>query len=217
MSPIDGPRLAPRSGGRPDALVVLLHGYGADGRDLIDIGEAWGTLLPRAAFVAPHAPEPCAEAPVGRQWFPLTFRDPHELTRGVAHAAPGLVRVIDEELARLGLPWSRLGLMGFSQGCMMALEIATQGPQAPAGVVGYSGLWVHAEAREPVPLRHAPPILLWHGGQDQVIPPQALLASAGGLAASGAAVEWHLSPDLGHGIDEAGLAAGGEFLARLLG
>ncbi|MCP5910277.1 hypothetical protein NL326_27115, partial [Klebsiella pneumoniae] len=81
MALLDGPRLAPRSGAA-DALVVLLHGYGADGRDLIDIGAAFANLLPGAAFVAPHAPEPCAEEPVGRQWFPLTFRDPHELARG---------------------------------------------------------------------------------------------------------------------------------------
>ena len=84
---LDGPRLEPRA---PPArqLVVFLHGYGADGNDLIEIGRAWQNLLPQAAFVSPHAPEPCAQAPVGRQWFPLTFRDPNERWTGVNQAAP---------------------------------------------------------------------------------------------------------------------------------
>src|SRR5262245_17574954 len=77
MAELDGPRLEPRSGPARQ-LVVFLHGYGADGNDLIDIGRAWQGLLPNAAFVSPHAPEPCGQAPVGRQWFPLTFRDPNE-------------------------------------------------------------------------------------------------------------------------------------------
>ena len=77
MAELDGPRLEPRSGPARQ-LVVFLHGYGADGNDLIDIGRAWQGLLPHAAFVSPHAPEPCGQAPVGRQWFPLTFRDPDE-------------------------------------------------------------------------------------------------------------------------------------------
>ena len=141
MALLDGPRLAPRSG-TADALVVLLHGYGADGRDLIDIGAAFADLLPGAQFVAPHAPEPCAEAPVGRQWFPLTFRDPHELARGTEAAWPPLRGFLDRELTALGLPASRLALLGFSQGAMMALHAATvPGGARPAAVVGCSGLW----------------------------------------------------------------------------
>jgi phospholipase/carboxylesterase len=86
---LDGPRLEP-PGGQAKRLVVFLHGYGADGKDLIDIGRAWQGLLPDTAFVSPHAPEPCGQAPVGRQWFSLTFRDPDERWRGVNKAAPGL-------------------------------------------------------------------------------------------------------------------------------
>ena len=86
---LDGPRLEPRIG-QARRLVVFLHGYGADGNDLIDIGRAWQTLLPDTAFVSPHAPEPCGQAPVGRQWFPLTFRTPNERWDGVNKAAPGL-------------------------------------------------------------------------------------------------------------------------------
>src|SRR5258708_26529375 len=97
MAALDGPRLEPR-GGEARRLVVLLHGYGADGNDLIDIGRAWQQLLPDAAFASPHAPEPCAQAPVGRQWFSLTMREPNERWIGVNKAAPVLQRFLDAEL-----------------------------------------------------------------------------------------------------------------------
>lgn len=217
---LDGPRLPPQAGGAPDSLVVLLHGYGADGRDLIDLGEAWGDLLPRTAFVSPHAPEPCGGAPMGRQWFDLTFRDPHELSRGTDAAAPLLRRFLEAELARLALPPRRLALVGFSQGAMMALKIATWWPERLAAVVAYSGLWAEvsggARAGDAPPVTTAPPILLVHGSVDEVVPAQALFASAYGLAGAGVPVEWHLSMGMGHGIDETGLRYGGAFLADAL-
>jgi phospholipase/carboxylesterase len=99
---ITGPRLAPTSG-TAKQLVVFLHGYGADGDDLIEIGRQWQRWLPDAAFVAPHAPELLPGQPAGRQWFALTFRDPHERWRGVNHAAPGLEAFLEAELTRLQL------------------------------------------------------------------------------------------------------------------
>ncbi len=119
---LDGPRLAPKSGAAQQ-LVVFLHGYGADGNDLIEIGRAWQQYLPQAAFVSPHAPEPCSQAPVGRQWFPLTFRDPNERWVGVNKEAPVLERFLDAELERHKLPASALALVGFSQGTLMALLV----------------------------------------------------------------------------------------------
>src|SRR5207237_6445843 len=97
---LDGPRLEPRAGGAARQLVVFLHGYGADGNDLIEVGRAWQGLLPAAAFVSPHAPRPCGQAPVGREWFPLTFRNPEERWTGVNQAAPVLEKFIDTELKR---------------------------------------------------------------------------------------------------------------------
>jgi phospholipase/carboxylesterase len=214
---LDGPRLAPRSGSARQ-LIVLLHGYGADGNDLIELGSVWRQVVPQAAFVSPHAPEPCGQAPVGRQWFPLTFRDPNERWVGVKHARPLLERFIDAELTRLGLPPSALALVGFSQGTMMASHIGLRRPVAPAAIVGYSGLLVvppdgdlDAFAAE---IRARPPVLLVHGDQDDLIPPQALFQAAQGLAALDVPVEWHMSAGVGHGIDPEGLRHGGEFLAR---
>ena len=103
MAELDGPRIEPRSG-KARQLVVFLHGYGADGNDLIDIGRAWQGLLPDAAFVSPHAPRPCGQAPSGREWFPLTFRDPNERWAGVNAAAPALNGFLDAELQRRQLP-----------------------------------------------------------------------------------------------------------------
>ncbi len=214
---LDGPRLAPRSG-TPQQLVVFLHGYGADGNDLIDIGRAWQQYLPHAAFVSPHAPEPCEQAPVGRQWFPLTFRDPNERWIGVNKAAPMLERFLDAELKRHKLPPSALTLVGFSQGTMMALHMGLRRAVSPAAIVGYSGLLVvpedvNAEAFA-AEIKSRPPVLLVHGDRDDLIPPQALFRATQGLAALGIAVEWHLSAGIGHGIDAEGLRHGGEFLAR---
>ncbi|MEH3148011.1 MAG: prolyl oligopeptidase family serine peptidase [Methylobacterium frigidaeris] len=215
-----GPRLPPRSGRAPRQLVVLLHGFGADGNDLIDLGAAWSELLPDAAFVSPHAPEPCIQG-FGRQWFPLTFRDPHERWRGVTRAGPGLDAFLDAELAAHGLDESRLALVGFSQGCMMALHVGLRRERRLAAVVGLSGLVVVEEGRGPDALkagiRAVPPVLLVHGDQDEVIPVGALFLSADLLAAAGVPVEWHLSAGTGHGIDEGALHHAGHFLARRLG
>jgi phospholipase/carboxylesterase len=214
---IDGPRIAPRSGAAKQ-LVVFLHGFGADGNDLISLGREWQALLPDAAFVSPNAPEPCAGAPMGRQWFGLTFRDPDERWRGVQRARPVLDQFLDAELARHNLPPSALALVGFSQGTMMALHTGLR-RQALAAIVGYSGVLVTpnneaavASANEEIKVR--PPVLLVHGDRDEVIPAQALLLSAQGLGAAGVPVEWHLSQGIGHGIDGDGLRYGGAFLQK---
>ena len=217
---LDGPRLEPRSG-PAKRLVVFLHGYGADGNDLIEIGRAWQPLLPDTAFVSPHAPEPCGQAPVGRQWFPLTFRDPDERWTGVNKAAPGLEKFLEQELARRQLPPSALALVGFSQGTMMALHAGLRRAVAPAAIVGYSGIFVLANNAAPdtiaADIRARPPVLLVHGDMDDLIPVQALFHAAQSLAAIEVPTEWHISRGVGHGIDSEGLRHGGEFLARRFG
>jgi phospholipase/carboxylesterase len=122
---LDGPRLPPASGGPAKQLVVFLHGYGADGNDLIGLGREWSRLLPHATFVSPNAPQPCGMAPIGRQWFNLTFRDPGEMTRGVAQAGPVLDAFLSAELGRLRLPSSVLGLVGFRQGTVVGLAVGS--------------------------------------------------------------------------------------------
>ena len=216
MRHLDGPRLAPLSDGPATSLVVFLHGYGADGNDLIDIGRMWAPALPDTAFVSPHAPDPCAEAPVGRQWFPLARADPQLLRAGVLSAAPALDAFLDAELAARGLGDERVALVGFSQGAMMALHVGPRRAGRIAGIVGYSGLLAGPEYL-PAELRHKPPVLLVHGEADPVIPVLALHAAAGALGEADFPVEWHVRPGLQHGIDQEGLMLGADFLRRVLG
>lgn len=214
---LTGPRLAPARGSARH-LVVFLHGYGADGNDLIEIGRAWAELLPQAAFVSPHAPRPCGQMPSMREWFPLTFRNPTERWDGVNMAAPGIDAFLDAELARHSLPPSALALVGFSQGTMMALHVGLRRAVSPAAIVGYSGMLVlkgdtDIESYKPQVRAH-PPILLVHGDRDELIPVDALFHSTQALAALEIPVEWHIAGGFAHEIDREGLRHGGEFLAR---
>lgn len=208
---LSGPRLPPARG-KATHLVVLLHGYGADGNDLIGLAPHWQRDLPTAAFAAPNAPEPCAGAPTGYQWFAISRMNPAEMVRGVESAASLVNNFLDAELARLELPPDRLALVGFSQGTMMSLHVGLSRSVKPAAIIGYSGMLPGAETISGLP-PDTPPILLAHGDADPMIPADAMFASAAALGRAGATVQWHLSLGLGHGIDPIGLAMGGDFLA----
>lgn len=215
MPTLDGPRRQPR-GRQPDALVVLIHGYGANGDDLIALADAMAPVLPGAAFAAPDAPDVLPHAGfAGRQWFPLTLRDPTEYWRGVTVAGPLLDAFLDAELSRLALPPQRLALVGFSQGTMMALHLAPRRKVGPACVVGYSGLIAGPESLAGEITSH-PPVMLIHGEDDEVIPVAALHLAREALAAAGMSIEWHQVPGLGHGIDDTGLNLAAAFLAEHL-
>jgi len=202
---LSGPTLAPARGPATH-LVVLVHGYGADGQDLLGLANHWQGLLPTVAFAAPNAPTRVPGSP-GYQWFPISRIDPHEMQKGVDVAGPQLDEYLDGELARLGLPPENLALAGFSQGTMLSLHVGLRRKVRPAAIVGFSGLLAGLP-----PPGEIPPVLLTHGDSDQVIPPQAMFLAATQLGAAGARVQWHLAHGMGHGIDPEGLAIAGEFL-----
>jgi phospholipase/carboxylesterase len=207
---LSGPRLPPARGSATH-LVVLCHGYGADGNDLIGLAPYWQRLLPTAAFVAPNAPERCPGSP-GYQWFPISKLDPGEMQRGISQAGAALDAYLDAELARYELSADRMALVGFSQGTMMSLHVGLSRAAKPAAIIGFSGMFAAAESPPPLGA-DTPPILLVHGDADPMIPVDALFVSAGALGYAGATVQWHISSGVGHSIDEQGLAIGGNFLA----
>jgi phospholipase/carboxylesterase len=220
---LDGPRI-PAAAGRTSQLVVFLHGYGADGNDLIELGRQWRVLMPEAAFVAPNASERSPAAPMGRQWFALSNRPPDdpsggdERWTGAVKARGAIDAFLDAELKRLSLDDSKLALVGFSQGAMMALHVGLRRPGAPAAILGYSGLLIGPERLSEATARDArgapPPVLLIHGEQDPLIPFDAMFMAAEALAGASIPTQWHLSLGIAHGIDAEGLRQGGLFLGR---
>jgi phospholipase/carboxylesterase len=214
---IDGPRVSPPAGTEVRSLVILLHGYGSNGADLISLAPHWRAALPATAFIAPNAPERCPGAPGGYQWWGLAGPGAtSSRAEGAARAAPVLDAFIDQELARHGLSEAQLALVGFSQGTMMALQVGPRRRRQIAGIVGYSGMLADpAGLADPEITK--PPILLIHGDADPMIPIAAFHLALAALEENGFAVESHLSRGLGHSIDMAGLQLGGAFLARVLG
>lgn len=211
---LDGPRFGPASGGKASQLIVLLHGVGADGQDLIGLAPHLAQSLPDAAFVSPNAPFPCDMAPFGYQWFSLQDRSPASILAGVQATAPILNDFIDAELESHGLTPAQLGLIGFSQGTMMSLYITPRRREAVAGVVGISGRLIAPELLESE-IKSRPPIMLIHGDADQVVPFESLALAEEGLSAAGVSVETIVCQNLGHGIDEFGMkGAAGFFKAR---
>lgn len=213
---LSGPSLPPASGGTAKSLVILLHGVGADGDDLIGLAPYFARVLPDAHFVAPNAPERCEFSPFGYQWFSIQTPEPARRLAGIRRAAALLDRFIDDELARAGLAEDRLALVGFSQGTMMSLFVAPRRAHGVAGVLGYSGRLDSPEVLASE-VRSRPPVTLVHGTEDELLPVRLMTEAATGLRAVGLAVETHERPGLGHGIDPEGVAIGTAFLARVLG
>lgn len=219
QTPLDGPRLEALSG-KAESLVILLHGYGANGEDLIDLGRQWAPNLPHTAFVAANAPEPCPIAPSGLQWFPLThnpggMRSAEEYWDGVCHSEKVLHAFIDRELERYGLDERACALVGFSQGTMMALHVGLRRAVPLAGIVAYSGVLAGAEKLEAT-IKTRPPVLLVHGAMDPVIPVEALALAKAALRRVDIDPEWHIVEGLGHGIDPLGFQLGHNFLHQVL-
>lgn len=213
MAELDGPRWGPKSGGAAKQLVVLCHGLGADGFDLIDLGPGWADALPDAAFAAPHAPFPCDMAPMGRQWFSVADRTPARMAQGVRAAAQALDSFVDAELARLALPVDAYALMGFSQGAMTALFAGLRRDAGPRAILAFSGGLIAPETLA-AELRNHAPVLLVHGEDDDVVPISRSRDAEHALRAAGVPVETLWCPGLPHGIDAAGISLGALALQR---
>jgi phospholipase/carboxylesterase len=208
---LSGPMLAPLSG-PPKQLMVILHGYGADGADLIGLGREWRALFPDMLFVAPNAPTVCARNPSGYEWFPLSDRPAEDFRQGGADLARlVIVGFLADLWAQTGLTAADTILCGFSQGAMMALNVATSIPEQVRAVVAFSGAFIPSAAFE-AGEGAKPPIALIHGDMDGVVPVGLSRDAATLLAARGFDVGLHISPGAGHGIAPDGLAFATSFL-----
>ncbi len=213
---LNGPRLAPLSGSKPNALVILIHGYGSNGDDLIALGRLIQPALPHAAFVAPDAPSQIPRMASAHQWWPIETFSMAERAAGASAAAPVLDAFITHELEQAGLPSERLLLIGFSQGTMMALHVGLRRPEPVAGIVGISGMLVAPEQLQ-AEIRSRPPVLLIHGTDDDVVPFGSMDLASTALTSAGVPVETYASPGVGHSVDQDGLAAATAFAVRALG
>jgi len=209
--PLTGPRIDPAHGGRAEKLVVILHGLGANGNDLLGIGHLWGRTMPGAAFLAYDAPDPCAGVPMGRQWFDLYERDPSRTIEQLRAVSRTLFDSLDAELARLGLEDDDLAITGFSQGAMLALFAGLRRPKSPAALVGYSGALLVPEVLA-LDITVRPPVLLVHGEADTVVPAKATRDAEESLRDCGVTVHAQVTPGLDHTIDQQGIDIAASFL-----
>jgi phospholipase/carboxylesterase len=200
--------------GEARALIVFLHGYGADGGDLLGLADALSPHLPNAAFVAPDAPERCVGGGFGYQWFPIPWLDGSSQAAaeaGMAASVQDLNAFLDARLAEEGLAPDRLALVGFSQGAMMSLHVAPRRDAAVAGVVAISGRLLQPELLA-MEARVKPPVLLIHGDQDQVVPFGDMARAGDALVAAGFQTFGHVMQGTGHGIAPDGLGIALRFL-----
>ncbi len=200
------------------ALVVFLHGYGADGADLLGLADVLAPHLPGVAFLAPDAPEPCQGGGFGCQWFPIPWLDgssPEAAEAGLRAAARDLNGFLDARLAEEGLTPDRLVLVGFSQGAMLSLEVAPRRPEAVAGVVAISGRMLRPEALAAEAVVK-PPVLLIHGDQDPVVPFADMAKAGDALVAAGFRTWGHVMKGTGHGIAPDGLGVALQFIRERL-
>ena len=204
--------------GRARSLVVFLHGYGANGADLLDIGDVLAPHLPDTAFAAPDAADRVPGAPSGYQWFPIPRFDGSTeaaAEAGLVKAAADVSDFLDQRLAHEKLGPEALAIVGFSQGAMMSLHVAPRRPVPMAAVVAISGRLIAPERLSAETLSR-PPVLVMHGDRDEVVPFEEMSAAADALAAAGFDTYGHVMKGMGHGISQDGLASMLGFLKRYL-
>lgn len=212
-------RKAARSG-QPGAMVIFLHGYGADGADLLGLADPLAPHLPNTVFLAPDAPEPCRNNPFGRQWFPIPWLDGSseaEAQAGLAQSVGDLNAFFDARLAEEGMRPDQLAVVGFSQGTMMALHVLPRRAEPVAGIVAFSGRLLVPERLAAEALSN-PPVLLVHGDQDPMVPFADMGVAGRALAEAGFETYGHVMKGTGHGIAPDGLSVALSFLKdRLTG
>ena len=210
---LSGPSFGPAAGGVPENLVILLHGYGANGDDLIGLAPPLSQALPNTEFLSPNAPYPCEGNPFGGlQWFEVWQAEGVDRLAEVRNGAAIVNQFIDQELAKRNLADDKLILCGFSQGTMLSLHIALRREKPCAGVLGFSGRLESPEIlADEITVR--PPVMLIHGEEDPMLSIDLMDKAAAVMTENGVTVECYRRPGLGHGIDADGMRLGAGFMS----
>lgn len=216
MTKLSGPMLPPASGGAPKQAVVLLHGYGSDGNDLIGLAPHWQPILPDAVFISPNGPTPCRQFAFGFQWFDISLDGDRLAKRqeGVVQARPILLEFLHDLWSQSGIAPEQTVLAGFSQGAMMALHTGLSLETPLMGIIAFSGAFLPPDGFGTKPYAKSP-VCLVHGDMDDVVDPEHSADADVALRLAGYDVSYHVSRGVAHGIAPDGLAFAGDFLARL--
>lgn len=213
---LSGPEKSPESGNKAKQLVILLHGLGADGNDLFGLVPYFAKSLPDAHFVSLDAPFPCDMAPYGKQWFSLQVREEENMLAGIKHIAPSLDEYIERKCTELDLSYTDVALIGFSQGTMLSLYTGLRQENKLAGILAYSGALIAPQLLKDE-TKSFPEVCLIHGEADEVVPFIAFTEAKSALEKAGIPLQAYSSPELGHGIDPAGVEIGNRFLRSAFG
>ena len=213
---LSGPEAAPASGGPAKQLIIFVHGYGANGEDLISLSRYYAQVAPDAVFISPDAPYRCDGAPMGFQWYDVWMKNPAERLAAIRSTGEIFDNFVTGQLARHGLSEDKLVLIGFSQGTMMSLFTAPRRENAIAGIVGYSGRMESADTLK-AEIRSKPPVVMVHGDSDELLAVSEMETAAATLRDCGVEIDTHIRPGLGHGIDEEGIRVGLAFVQKVLG
>ena len=213
---LSGPVFEPASKQPASSIVLLLHGYGANGEDLIGLAPPLSQALPDTVFLSPNAPFPCEGNPIGGfQWFDVWQNEGKDRIKAVRHAAEIVKAYITAELEKRDLDLSRMVFLGFSQGTMLSLHLGLRLENPCGGIVGYSGRLEASELLEKE-IRSRPPVMLIHGEEDPLLPVEMMDAAETELRANHVDISSVRRPGLGHGIDPEGLKLGAAFIRRCL-
>ena len=200
---------------KPNSLIFLLHGIGADALDLVPLAKYWSTILKKTKFYSLHAPYPYNLAPFGRQWFDLEDRDQTRILKEIELVKPMIITLLKKELKKYNLQYKDLILVGFSQGTMVALNLALTIKEELKGVLGYSGGVILTKSGK-IEINSKPKICLIHGNEDEVVPKKMMESTEIVLKDSAIDINTHLIKNLGHSINQEGLEIGQNFLVKYL-
>lgn len=208
----------PAASGTPTSMVIFLHGYGANGDDLLSMGEIWSKDLPDTVFLGPNAPDVCEAWAQGYQWFSIRALERGNMAereRQISIAAPILSQFIDEQLKKWNIPESKLVVVGFSQGAMMAMYAMPRRKDPCAGIVAYSGMLIDGNGLKSTDVVKMP-VLAIHGEADEVVPPESLEYVEKGFSEAGFDCESILRPGIGHQIDQFSFMRGLNFIQKVI-